>query len=39
MIAQGIDKTHAASTESSKRSGVLVGLSHQLKESVRRFRV
>lgn len=37
MIAQGIDKTHAASTESSKRSGVLVG--HQLKESVRRFRV
>lgn len=39
MIAQGIDKTHAASAESSKRSGVLVGLSHQLKESVRRFRV
>lgn len=39
MIAQGIDKTHAASAESSKRSGVLVALSHQLKESMRRFRV
>lgn len=39
MIAQGIEQTHAASAESSRRSGVLVELSHDLKESVRRFRV
>ena len=39
MIAQGIDKTHLASDASSSRAGTLVGLSHQLKESVRRFRV
>lgn len=39
MIAQGIEQTHAASAESSRRSGVLVELSHTLKESVRRFRV
>jgi methyl-accepting chemotaxis protein len=38
-IAQGIEQTHAASAESSRRSGVLVNLSHALKESVRRFRV
>ena len=39
LIAQGIDQTHGASTESSRRSNMLVGLSHGLKESVRRFRV
>ncbi|MFZ3017669.1 MAG: methyl-accepting chemotaxis protein [Gallionella sp.] len=38
-IAQGIEQTHAASAESTRRSGVLVNLSHALKESVRRFRV
>ena len=39
MIAQGIEQTHAASAASSRRSGVLVDLSHALKESVRHFRV
>jgi methyl-accepting chemotaxis protein len=38
-IAQGIEQTQAASEESSRRSGVLVNLSHVLKESVRRFRI
>lgn len=38
-IAQGIEQTHAASAESTRRSGVLVELSHALKDSVRRFRV
>ncbi|HZW25412.1 MAG TPA: methyl-accepting chemotaxis protein [Gallionella sp.] len=38
-IAQGIEQTHAASAESTRRSGVLVNLSHALKESVRRFRI
>lgn len=38
-IAQGIEQTHAASAESTRRSGVLVDLSHALKESVRYFRV
>ena len=39
MIAQGIEHTHAASSASSRRSRVLVDLSHALKESVRRFSV
>ena len=39
LIAGGIEQTHAASAESSRRSGVLVDLSHALKESVRHFRV
>lgn len=39
LIAQGIEQTHAASAESSRRSGALVDLSHELKESVRHFRV
>ncbi|MGA7595847.1 MAG: methyl-accepting chemotaxis protein [Gallionella sp.] len=38
-IAQGIEQTHAASAESSRRSDALVDLSHALKESVRRFRM
>ncbi|MBI5007942.1 MAG: methyl-accepting chemotaxis protein [Nitrosomonadales bacterium] len=38
-IAQGIEHTHAASAESSRRSGVLVELSHSLKDSVSHFRV
>lgn len=38
-IAQGIEQTHAASAESSRRSGVLVDLSHSLKDSVSHFRV
>jgi methyl-accepting chemotaxis protein len=38
-IAQGIEQTHATSSESTRRSGVLVDLSHALKESVRHFKV
>ena len=39
LIAQGIEQTHAASAESSRRSSVLVGLSHGLKATVRQFKV
>ncbi len=38
-IAQGIEETHVAATESSRRSGLLVDLSHALTDSVSRFRV
>jgi len=39
MIARGISQTHEASAESSRRSAVLVELSHTLKENVCRFKV
>ena len=38
LIARGIEQTHAASMESSRRSGVLVELSRALKENVSFFR-
>ncbi|MCX7174703.1 MAG: methyl-accepting chemotaxis protein [Proteobacteria bacterium] len=38
LIAQGIRQTHDASSSSTRRSNVLVDLSHALKDSVSRFR-
>ncbi|HEX8987017.1 MAG TPA: methyl-accepting chemotaxis protein [Rhodocyclaceae bacterium] len=39
LVAGGIEATYAASSEESQRTDALVGLSHALKESVRKFRV
>ena len=38
-VALGIEKTYAASAESSQRAKALVELSHVLKDSVQRFRI
>jgi methyl-accepting chemotaxis protein len=39
LIAHGIEETNAASNASSARSGALVELAHELKQSVQKFRV